>query len=182
MVRSTASFFALCFASLVFTGCSTAPKSEVGKSDLIQEARMAVAQAQRNDPSLAKLLEKAAGYAVFPSVGSGAAGIGGAYGKGILFEGGTPVGYCDLSQGSIGVQLGGQSYTEIIAFETPDAMNRFKSGYLVFAAQASAVAIKSGAGTNADYQEGVAVFTMDESGLMFQASLGGQQFTYQVKV
>src|SRR5437762_11602241 len=107
------------------TGCSTAPKSAEGKASLQSEADAAVAKAKRNDPTLAKVLQDAAGYAVFPTVGKGAVGVGGAYGKGVLYENGVPVGYCDLSQASIGLQLGGQGYTEIIAFENQNALNRF---------------------------------------------------------
>ena len=69
------------------------------------------------DPSLQVFLDKAYGYALFPSVGKGAVGVGGAYGKGEVFDRGTKVGYCDLSQATIGIQLGGQTFTEIIAFE-----------------------------------------------------------------
>jgi len=75
--------------------------------------------------------------------------------------------------------LGGQSYSELIFFETPDALNRFKSGNYTFSAQASAVAIKSGASANAKYADGVAVFTMGEQGLMVEASVGGQKFSFQ---
>ena len=110
-----------------------------------------------------------------------AIGVGGAYGKGVLYQNGTAVGYCDLTQASIGFQLGGQSYTEIIAFENKSAVDLFREGNLEFDAQVSAVALKSGAGANAKYTNGVAVFTMDEAGLMFEASVGGQQFTYQAK-
>jgi lipid-binding SYLF domain-containing protein len=109
---------------------------------------------------------------VFPSVGKGAVGVGGAYGKGVLYNNGVAVGYCDLSQGTIGFQLGGQAYTEIIAFETQQAVDTFKQGNFRFDAQATAVALKSGAGANAKFTNGVAVFTMDEAGLMFEASVG----------
>jgi lipid-binding SYLF domain-containing protein len=170
---------ALVLAGLV--GCSTAPKSEEGKVTIQGDADKAVAKAKENDPSLGALLDKAAGYAVFPSVGKGAVGVGGAYGKGVLYEHGAAVGYCDLSQASIGFQLGGQTYTEIIAFETKEAVDRFKAGKFAFDAQASAVALKSGAGANAKYANGVAVFTMGEAGLMYEASIGGQKFDYQPK-
>lgn len=159
--------------------CSTAPKSSEGKSDLRSDAAAALTRAERNDPSLARLLNDAAGYAVFPTVGKGAVGVGGAYGKGVLYEGGRVVGYCDLSQGSIGLQLGGQSYTEIISFRTRDAVDRFKQGNLEFDAQATAVALKSGSAAKAAYENDVAVFTTDQAGLMFEASIGGQKFTYQ---
>jgi len=162
-------------------GCATAPKSAEGKADLEKKADAALATAKKDDPSVAKVFDDAGGYAVFPTVGKGAVGVGGAYGKGVLYEKGIPVGYCDLSQASIGFQLGGQGYTEIIAFETPDAVNRFKGGHFAFDAQATAVALKSGAGANAKYSNGVAVFTMDEAGLMYEASIGGQKFDYQPK-
>jgi lipid-binding SYLF domain-containing protein len=162
-------------------GCATAPKSAEGKADLEKEAEAALATAKKDDPSVAKVFDEAAGYAVFPTVGKGAVGVGGAYGKGVLYEKGITVGYCDLSQASIGFQLGGQGYTEIIAFESQDAVNRFKSGNFAFDAQATAVALKSGAGANAKYANGVAVFTMDEAGLMYEASIGGQKFSYKAK-
>ena len=107
-----------------------------------------------------------------------AIGVGGAYGRGVLYQGGRQIGYCDLSQGSIGLQLGGQAYTEIIAFENQSAIQEFKNNNFEFGAQASAVALESGSGANAKYDDGVAVFTMDEKGLMFEASVGGQRFTY----
>ncbi|MFN0007892.1 MAG: YSC84-related protein [Planctomycetota bacterium] len=119
------------------------------------------------------------GSAVFPKIGKGAVGIGGAYGKGVLFQGGHIVGYCDVSQASIGLALGGQTYTEIICFQDQKAFDRFKSGKFTFDAQATAVALHSGAGANAKYADGVAVFTMDEKGLMFEAAIGGQKFDYQ---
>ncbi|MCC5830952.1 MAG: hypothetical protein JJU36_16015 [Phycisphaeraceae bacterium] len=171
---------ATCAIAVALIGaCSTAPRSVEGKADIRQEASEALSKARAADSTLGPVLNAAAGYAVFPSVGKGAAGVGGAYGKGVLYEGGRSVGYCDLSQATIGFQLGGQSYTQIIAFETPEAVKTFKEGNLRFAAQATAVAIKSGAGANAKYTDGVAVFTMDEAGLMFEASIGGQRFSYQ---
>lgn len=166
-------------ATLAIWGCATAPGTEAGKSDMRNEAATALAKARANDPTMGPLLRDAQGYAVFPTVGKGAIGVGGAYGKGVLYERGVPVGYCDMSQGTIGFQLGGQSYTEIITFATPEALALFKTGNLSFDAQATAVAIKSGAGANARYSNGVAVFTMDEAGLMYEASIGGQKFSYQ---
>ena len=166
---------------IVLVGCATAPKTVEGKADIQSAADAALAKAQLNDPTLVTVLNASAGHAVFPSVGKGAAGIGGAYGKGVLYEHGMAVGYCDLSQATIGLQLGGQSYTEIVAFENQQAVDTFKQGNFRFDAQATAVAIKSGAGANAKFENGVKVFTMDEKGLMFEASIGGQKFSYQAK-
>jgi len=169
------------YMSLALAACTTAPKSDAGKVDKRDEAEVALAKAERNDPTLTPVLHAAKGYAVFPTIGKGAVGVGGAYGKGVLYEDGVFTGYCDLLQGSIGFQLGGQAYSEIVCFSTADALARFKSGNFAFDAQATAVALKSGAGANAKYANGVAVFTMDESGLMFDASIGGQKFTYEAK-
>ena len=159
--------------------CSTAPSTAEGKSDIQQQATSALAKAKAKDPTLADKLNQAAGYAVFPAVGKGAAGVGGAYGRGVLFQNGQPIGYCDLTQASVGLQLGGQKYSEIIAFQTQDALQKFKGGHFALSAQASAVALESGAAANAKYANGVAVFTMDQKGLMYEASIGGQKFGYQ---
>ncbi len=169
------------FMLSLVAGCSTAPRTVGGRYDIERDADRTLATAKRNDSSLAKFLGDARGYAVFPTVGKGAIGVGGAYGRGVLYEGGKVVGYCDLTQGTIGFQLGGQAYSQIIAFETQDAVDIFKSGNFAFSAQATAVALKSGAGANAKYADGVAVFTMDEAGLMFEAALGGQKFSYERK-
>jgi lipid-binding SYLF domain-containing protein len=164
---------------LALTGCSTAPDTSQGRADLRGNSAGAINQAQQSDPTLRDVMRNSAGYAVFPTVDKGAVGVGGAYGKGDLYQSGSPVGYCDLSQGSIGLSLGGQAYTEILVFRTPEALERFKNGGFAFDAQATAVALKSGAGANAKFANGVEVFTMDESGLMYEASIGGQSFSYQ---
>jgi lipid-binding SYLF domain-containing protein len=164
---------------LALPACSTAPRSPEAKAELRRSSADALAQAQQSDPTLRDVIRNSAGYAVFPSVGKGAIGIGGAYGKGDVYQNGVVVGYCDLTQASIGFQLGGQAYSEIIVFEDAAAVERFKNGNFRFGAQATAVAIKSGVGANAKFADGVAVFTMDEAGLMYEASVGGQKFSYQ---
>lgn len=161
--------------------CSTAPKSSEGKSEIEMKSADALAKAKAADPTLDPLLQRASGYAVFPKVGKGAVGVGGAYGKGVVYENGVVVGYCDLTQATIGLQLGGQSYTEILVFEDKPTLDRFKQGKMTFDAQATAVAVRSGAGANAKFHNGVTVLTMDEAGLMFEASVGGQKFSYQAK-
>jgi lipid-binding SYLF domain-containing protein len=165
--------------ALLLTGCSTAPRSEAGQAQLTSKSENAIQMARKADPGLQKFFDTATGYAVFPSVGKGAVGVGGAYGRGELYEGGKLAGYCTLTQASIGLALGGQAYTELIFFENQTALVRFKSGNYAFAAQASAVALKSGVSANAKYTDGVAVFTMGEAGLMYEASVGGQKFNYQ---
>jgi lipid-binding SYLF domain-containing protein len=168
-------------AVLAIAACMTAPKSAEGKLAMKEHADAALAKAQAADWTLTKLVHASYGYAVFPSVGKGGLGLGGAYGQGILYEHGVFAGYCDLAQASIGLQLGGQTYTEIIVFEDSKAADYFKSGNFAFAAQVTAVALKSGASANAKYSDGVAIFTMDEGGLMYEASVGGQKFRYEPK-
>lgn len=160
-------------------GCSTAPKTVEGRSEIRSEADATLERARSTDGTLAGFLERSAGYAVFPSVGKGAIGVGGAYGRGVLYQGGNAIGYCDLSQATIGLQLGGQSYSEIVVFETDRGVERFKAGNLHFAAQATAVGLTAGAGANGNFSDGVAVFTFGEAGLMYEASIGGQQFSYE---
>ena len=143
------------------------------------EADTALAKAQAADPTLTALINDSSGYAVFPSVGKGGFGLGGAYGQGILYERGLFAGYCDMTQATIGFQLGAQTYTEIIVFATQEAVDQFKTGNFAFDAQATAVALKSGAAANAKYAAGVAVFTMDQTGLMYEATVGGQKFTFK---
>jgi len=164
---------------LALTCCDTAPPTVAGKTDLRRTSADALGQAEQSDPSLQGIIQGSAGYAVFPDIGKGAAGIGGAYGKGDVYQNGVVVGYCDMTQASVGLQLGGQEYSEILIFQTPEAEARFKAGNFTFDAQATAVAIKSGAGANAKFANEVAVFTMDQAGLMYEASVGGQKFNYQ---
>ncbi len=109
----------------------------------------------------------------------GAVGVGGAYGKGEVIQGGNIIGYADVSQANIGVQLGGQSFAELVAFQNKGAFDQFRNGQTTFDARASAVAAASGSAAAADYQRGVAVFTNTESGLMVQAAIGGQNLRYE---
>jgi len=149
------------------------------RADEHAEVVQAIADFKQKDPTIAKFFESSAGYAVFPSIGKGAIGIGGAHGNGELLVGGKAIGSTSMTQVTIGLQLGGQSYAEVIFFEDQKTLDAFKKGDYEFAAQASAVALKSGAAANAKYASGVAVFTMAKGGLMTEASIGGQKFSYK---
>jgi lipid-binding SYLF domain-containing protein len=164
---------------LWMSGCSTAPKSQVGRENLDAEANTAVQIAENTDPSLQHLMYTSAGYAVFPTVGKGAFIAGGAYGRGVLYERGQPVGYCSLTQASVGLQAGGVEYTELVFFQTPEALNKFKAGELTLSAGLRAVAVKTGAAATASFNNGVLVFTMGQGGLMVEAAVAGQKFSYQ---
>jgi lipid-binding SYLF domain-containing protein len=145
------------------------------------KARETIKAFKEKDPSLKSFFESAAGWAVFPTVGKGGLGIGGAYGEGVLYQGGKVVGYTNLKQLTIGFQWGGQAYSELIFFKTAKAVNHFKQEKLEFDAQASAVAATVGAAANADYRHDVAVFTLVKGGLMYEATIGGQHFGFTPK-
>jgi lipid-binding SYLF domain-containing protein len=150
-------------------------------------------------PTVKPYFETAYGYAVFPTIGKGGVGIGGAYGKGQVYRAGMVTGTTSMKQLSIGLQLGGQAYSEIVFFEDKRAYDTFTSGKFEFGAQASAVAITAsaqaqagtgaataGASTGQDaghqtaaYQNGMAVFTYAKGGLMYEASLSGQKFGFK---
>ena len=124
-------------------------------------------------------IEKSAGYAVFPDVGKAAFLVGGAHGDGELIVDGAAVGKTKITEVSVGLQAGGQAFSEIIFFETPADVDRFTSGKLEFSSGFSAVAVSGGAIDKPAYREGVVVFTRAKGGLMAEMSVGGQKFKYE---
>ena len=139
------------------------------------------------------------GYAVFPTIGKGGIGIGGAHGSGRVYALGKHVGNTSMTQVTVGFQFGGQAYSEILFFQDQRAFDQFTSGNFAFGAQATAVAITAGASAQATtegsgasassssdnartagkYHKGMAVFTVAKGGLMYEASIGGQKFSYK---
>lgn len=136
---------------------------------------------QKKSQNWNRLKNKAYGYAVFPKITKAGIGIGGAAGRGVVYQDTTVIGSSKLKQASIGLQLGGQQYSEVIFFENKVAFDHFTNGNLKFDAQASAVAITAGASVDVAYKNGVAVFTQTIGGLMYEASIGGQHFTFKSK-
>lgn len=147
--------------------------------DLAVQSKQTIADFQNADSSLKPFMDSSAGYAVFPSVGKGGFIVGGARGTGLLFENGVITGRTRVTQASIGAQAGGQTFSQIICFQNPAAVANFKSGKFALTADVSAVAISQGASRSAKYTQGVAVFTQPRSGLMVQASVGGQKFSFE---
>ena len=145
--------------------------------------------------------DTAHGFALFPTIGKGGIGIGGARGKGQVYRAGTPIGETTMTQLTVGLQLGAQGYSQIIFFENEAALEQFTSGNFEFGAQATAVAITAGVSAEANtgggtaagasggkndaatvsrgYRKGMAVFTVAKGGLMYEASIGGQKFSYK---
>lgn len=159
---------------------STMAVAQTSRKDkrLIEDCAEAKADFIATDGLMANLFNNAYGYVIFPNVGKGGIGIGGAAGNGIVYEGGTVAGKAKLTQVSVGFQFGGQAYREVIFFESKADLDRFKENKIEFAAQASAVAVTAGASANVKYKEGVMIFTQQKGGLMYEASIGGQKFNY----
>ncbi|MCG6887735.1 MAG: lipid-binding SYLF domain-containing protein [Proteobacteria bacterium] len=147
-------------------------------ANAVKNCNITIGEFKKKDKKLDNFFTQAYGYAVFPSVGKGAIGIGGAHGNGVVYEKGKPIGDTSLTQITIGFQLGGQAYSEIIFFKDKKTLDDFKNGNFELGAQASAVAVTAGASADANYEKGVAVFTMAKGGLMYEASVGGQKFSY----
>jgi len=176
---STFCFAALGAASLLLGGCTTAPVTTTDRSMLHTDASAALADFKAQDPSLDSLLSNSYGYAIFPSVGKGAVGIGGGYGQGEVYQQDKRIGYANLTQANVGASIGGQTCSELIVFKTQDAMQRFQAGQFTLTADASAVAAKAGAAANVKWANDITVYTNVKGGLMTEASVGGQKFDYQ---
>lgn len=164
----------------ILGGCASDDVTDRSSADA-RETRAAdtIAQFKRDDPSIGTFFESAAGYAVFPQVGKGGLFVGGGYGEGVVYDKSAKVlGYTTMTFGTVGAQIGGQAYSEIIFFKEPPDLEIFKRGNFEFDAQVTAVAAKSGAAKFAGYSRGVAVFVTGERGLMAEATVGGQKFRY----
>jgi len=155
------------------------PRILKAQERIIDDSKDAKASFLKADPSMANLFKNSTGYVIFPNVGKGAVGVGGAAGRGAVYEKGKTIGTAQMVQVTVGPQAGGQAYREVIFFENKDALDRFMQNKVEFSGQASAIAVKAGASANANYRGGVVVFSQEKGGLMLEASLGGQKFTYK---
>lgn len=158
--------------ALSSVGVSAAPAID-------QRCKKAIALFKKTDPGINSFFKSAYGYAIYPRVGKGGMGIGAARGKGLVYRGGSKVGRTSLHQLTIGFQLGGQVYQEVIFFESKDSFDDFKGGNFELSAQASAIAASAGVAATAKYRHGVAIFTLGKAGLMYEATVGGQKFSYK---
>jgi lipid-binding SYLF domain-containing protein len=186
-------YFAAAVACLMFANVALAAREVTDYSET--QAKFS------KNATVVPFFGSAYGYALFPTIGKGGLGIGGAHGKGQVYEGGKVTGFTSLTDLSIGFQAGGEAYSQVIFFENQEAYENFISGNFEFSAQASAIAIQatagaatgteggSGAGatsgntetakrTKAEYSEGVLVFTMAKGGLMYAATVAGQKYSF----
>lgn len=164
----------------IMTTASFAQKEEKDEK-ILKDSEAAKAAFLKDDPSMEKLFSSSYGYVILPNVGKGGLGVGGAAGNGAAYQGGEQIGFAKMTQVTVGFQAGGQAYSEVVFFENEAAFNRFKENKVEMSAQVSAVAAASGASSNAKYVDGVAVFTRTKGGLMYEASVGGQQFKFRAK-
>jgi lipid-binding SYLF domain-containing protein len=171
---------AICFviAGLLMNNSAKAQSQE--KDDkIVADAKEAKTDFINADGLMKNLFDNSYGYVIFPNIGKGAIGIGGAAGNGAVFQKGNLVGMAKMTQVSIGFQWGGQAYREVIFFETEADLNRFKENKIEFSGQASAVAATKGAAANVKYKDGVMIFSQVKGGLMYEASVGGQKFKFR---
>ncbi len=166
----------LIFCSFLYVGAISQNNKEKGE---IAKAKETKAYFIEQDAEIGSFFSKSFGYVIFPSIGKGGIGIGGAHGNGVIFKGGSHYGKASMTQATIGFQLGGQSFMEVIFFQDQRAFDNFKEGKTKLGAQVSAVALKQGSAAAAAYNDGVAVFISIKGGLMAEASVGGQKFKYK---
>jgi lipid-binding SYLF domain-containing protein len=178
-------------ALLAFSGAWAAASPE--------ECQEATANFKSLSSNVGSMIASSYGYAVFATIGKGGIGIGGAGGSGCVYAGGVQTGTSGMGQITIGFQLGGQAYSQIILFESKADFDKFTTGEFEFSAQATAVALTAAAqaetgtkgsaasagtsdekssGKSGSYTNGMAIFTVAKGGLMYEASIGGQKFSY----
>jgi lipid-binding SYLF domain-containing protein len=163
---------------IIFACAGWDPNREQKEEMAVQ---VTIANFKKADSTMQIYFDNAYGYAVFPSVGKGGYFLGGGYGNGMVFEQGDFIGRSRIINLTVGAQIGGQSYSEIIFFKDQAVLAKFKAGNYEFTAQASAVFVTQGASKDHHYDRGVAVFTMPKAGAMAEATLGGQKFSFEPK-
>jgi lipid-binding SYLF domain-containing protein len=164
----------------VLAACGTHAPPIAQQRGLIRDSEITLAAMTSRDPTLSSVLQASAGYAVFPQVGAaGALVVGGAFGRGILYEHGRPSGYVEIKQGSIGVAIGGQTYSEVIVLADREAVEALKAGMLRIGAGASAVILDSGVAAAVRFASGSTVFIAPHGGLMAGLTIDGQSVGFR---
>lgn len=161
------------------SACATAPKTATERSTLESKATSTLHEMIARDPHLDKVVSSSVGYIVFPEIGKAGLAVGGAFGRGVLFEHGSAKGFVKLTQASYGLQAGAEGLAELIVFSDPMAVAKVKSGEFELGGNMSAVVIKEGAAISARFVHGMAVFQMPRGGLMVEASIAGQHLSYE---
>jgi lipid-binding SYLF domain-containing protein len=169
MQATTCKALVLTVMAGLLVGCATAPTSRPEREALLTESASTLQRMRTEDPGVGALVRRGSGYALFPTVSKGGLVVGGARGQGVLYEQERHTAYCDLTQATVGLQAGGQSFSELLVFEDRAALDRFKAGQLAFAT------------ADVPFVDGVAVVVSPIGGAMVEAAMGGQQFTCQAR-
>ncbi|MDH3731953.1 MAG: lipid-binding SYLF domain-containing protein [Gemmatimonadota bacterium] len=157
---------------------SFAAAEALGAQDVRDDVTETIDAFVEADEGMEEWFETAHAYAVLPNVGKGGFIVGAAHGTGQVFEGGDLIGELEMALVSVGLQIGGQSYSEVIFFQNEGALQRLIDGNLEFSSAVSAVIVTSGVAASANYSNGLAVFTRPKGGAMAEASLAGQKFEF----
>ena len=165
--------------ALLMNGCSATPETAEDRDMLANSSEAAISRFQESDPRTGTFFDSAYAYAVFPKITKGSAGIGGAYGRGVVYQGGKMTGYASVTQGSIGAQLGGMSWSEIVFFQNRWAYDKFTSDQFAASADASWAGPDKGGANTLNYSDGVMIFTMDARGFSASAAVGAQQCNFE---
>lgn len=170
----------LALVLLCSLSCSTASDPAADRANFTRNVQSTIDTYLFKVPQLKRFFDESYGWAVFPSAGKGGLFVGAGFGRAQVFQRGNakPLGEATITQVSVGLQFGGQAFSEIIFFRQKRDFEVFIAGKFSFAANASAVAIETGISTNLDYTKDVAVFTMAKGGLMVEATVGGQNFSF----
>ncbi len=173
-------FYVAAALAIGFAACThPKPSSPAGQAELVQKANAELSAMRAQQPGIDALLANSAGYAVFPSVGSaGALYVGGAYGKGVLYQNGAVAGYVDVKQGSVGLTLGGKTFGELLILRTPYDVARLKSGKFEVGADVSAVVLTAGAEAKGTLDPNTSVVVRPHGGMMAELTVQGQQINF----
>jgi len=181
MKKTTGVMMLLALAATLAAGVAVAGWDPQEEQKNLAAAEETIKSFKAAEPGLEVYFKEAYAYVVFPTIGKAGLIIGGSHGDGLVFEGGKVVGKATVTQASVGLQAGAESYSELVFFKDKATFENFKNGDVKLSAQAHAVAAKQGAAASSSYNEGVAVFVQSKGGLMADASVGGQKFKFEPK-
>lgn len=169
----------IALVAAVCAGCATAPATRAEKHNLQESADATLTEMMARDHAIRNVTDQAVAYAVFPSIAKGGALIGGAYGQGILYEHGVATGYVSVQQASIGAELGGKSFAELLILRNADDVAAVKAGNFTAGADLGVTVLKESAETSATLDRSTSIFVLPHGGLMVDVSVNGQQLKYQ---
>jgi lipid-binding SYLF domain-containing protein len=169
----------IALVAAVCGGCATAPATRAEKHSLQESADATLTEMTARDHAIRTVTDQAVAYAVFPSIAKGGALVGGAYGQGILYEHGVATGYVSVQQASIGAELGGKSFAELLILRNADDVASVKAGTFTAGASLGVTVLKESADTSATFDPSTSIFVLPHGGLMVDVSVNGQQLKYQ---